>query len=553
MLAVTAEKLKSNLETLVGEMMHLLVSSAHSTLLRESRDCSYLFLGPRGDVVVLPDDAFLHSSCYRFFAKQVLNRFGESMEPGDIFVTNHPYESGVPHVPDLAIIAPVHVRGELAGFTASIAHKSDVGGSVAGSASSSATDLHQEGFLIPLTRLRSGLVETDYAFLMSIFGANIRDPRSALGDADAQLGVTRLGGERAGKIIEKYGLATAIAAMELMISSTADATAEFFSATEPRSGSAVVDMDSNGVDREVPVSISVQVQVAGGKCTIDFSGTAEQQLGPVNIPLPYTESACLYAVCAFLPPSLELNDGVRDCIEIRCNEQTLVNPSYPAPVGASTITQYRIVDAVLEALSQIWPESGVAHSGGSGGAMTILYHRGGRSDALLQYEIFGTGFGGSAKSDGESGVTVYGTNLSVTPIEILELQYPVRVENFELIPDSGGAGQYRGGLAYRRAYRVLTDATVFRRADRIRFAPSGIAGGANGKAGNFTITSSKGEVSQSDGIGEFRVEAGSIITVEGAGGGGFGEPSLRLKDLVESDRENSFISENAAERIYGGC
>jgi len=200
-LLITAERLRSNLESLVGEMFNLLVTSAYSTLLRESRDCSYLFLGPAGEVVVLPDDSFLHGPSYRRMVGAVLAKFGDDIDPGDVFVTNHPYDGGVPHTPDLAFIMPVHVDGRRVGFSATLAHKADMGGSVPGSASSGATDLHQEGFLLPVTRLRARELDRDWSVVEAILAANVREPGTVIGDARAQLGVTRLGARRAAGIL----------------------------------------------------------------------------------------------------------------------------------------------------------------------------------------------------------------------------------------------------------------------------------------------------------------------------------------------------------------
>ncbi|HEV7666162.1 MAG TPA: hydantoinase B/oxoprolinase family protein [Chloroflexota bacterium] len=548
---VTVGMLRSNLEALLDEMYQLLVRSAYSTIMRESRDCSYLVVDDQGRVILTTSGNYSHAPSYRRIVRNILQKFGRGgLQADDVIITNHPYLGGVPHTPDLAVVVPVFVDDELTAFSCSIAHKPDFGGSVPGSASSSATELYQEGFLLPPTKL---YVAGQYQqAIEDILVANVRHPDLVLGDARAQIGTTRVAAQRVVQLVHRYGLAETRAVFEELLrigeQRLRAALRTWSDGTTEVSGF----LDDDGVRLDVPVRFHVRITVTGDTIHFDFSGSDDQAVGPVNVPPQYGEMATFYALLAMADPQLTFNDGLREPVTLTFREGSVLNPRMPAPVGAATVCSYRLTDIVLEALGHFNPASAVAHSGGSGGAMAISWQAASPEQRpQLQYEIFGTGLGGRHGSDGVDGVAGHSTNLGVAPIEILETQFPLRVRRFELIRDSAGPGEFRGGLSYRRDYELLREASLNRRADRIRFPGEGIDGGQPGKTGRLVLNPETPDERVLRGSGQHRFAAGSVVRFEGAGAGGCGDPLRREPTAVERDVRAGYVSVDAARDSYG--
>jgi N-methylhydantoinase B len=550
---VTVGMLRSNLEALHDEMYQLLVRSAYSTIMRESRDCSFMVLDDHGTVVLTRPGNYSHATSYRRIVRNTLAKFGrDGLCEGDVIVTNHPYLGGVPHTPDLAVVVPVFLDGQLIAFSCSIAHKPDFGGAVPGSASSTSTELYQEGFLLPPTRLYSaGQYQQP---IEDILVANVRHPDLVLGDARAQIGTTRVGAERVVGLVRRYGHEATRAAFDEMLRIGEGLMREALRTWSDGTVEVEGFLDSDGVrvDRPVRFHVRASVDSRAGAIHLDFSGSDDQTLGPVNVPPQYGEMAAFYAVLGMVQPDLAFNDGVRAPVTLTFRKGSVLNPRMPAPVGAATVCSSRLTDVVLTALGQLNPERAVAQSGGSGGAMAISWQPA-TSDqrALLQYEIFGTALGGRIGRDGVNGVAVHSTNLGVAPIEILETQFPLHVRRFELIRDSAGAGQFRGGLSYRRDYELLRNASINRRADRTRFPGEGVLGGKPGRTGRLILNPDTADEQALSGSGLYNFSAGSVVRFEGAGAGGLGDPHLRDPALVLEDVRAGRVSIEAAQREYG--
>jgi N-methylhydantoinase B len=548
---VAVGMLRSNLEALLDEMYQLLVRSAYSTIMRESRDCSYLVLDDQGRVFLTTPGNYAHAPSYRRIVRNMLAKFGrDGLRPGDVIVTNHPYIGGVPHTPDLAVVAPVFFENELVAFSCSIAHKPDFGGAVPGSASSKATELLQEGFLLPPTKLyAAGEYQQP---IEDILVSNVRHPDLVLGDARAQIGTTRVAAERLVHLIRRYGLDQTRAAFDEMLRLGEQRLRAALCGWSDGGAEVEGFLDDDGVRLDVPVRFHVRVTVAGGTIHFDFSGSDDQTVGPVNVPPQYAEMATFYALLAMADPDLSFNDGVREPVTLTFREGSVLNPRMPGPVGAATVCSYRLIDIVLEALGKLRPARAVAHSGGSGGAMAISWEPESAGERpKLQYEIFGTGLGGRSGSDGADGVSAHATNLGVTPIEILETQFPLRVRRFELVPDSAGPGEFRGGLSYRRDYELLRDAGLNRRADRTRFPAEGVFGGRPGRPGRLVLEPGSDNETVLRGSGQYQLRAGSVVRFEGAGAGGFGDPRRRDPCAVESDVRAGYVSLETARSEYG--
>jgi N-methylhydantoinase B len=545
---VMAEILKSNLEALSEEMLHLLTRSAYSTLTRESRDCSFLALDDQARVPVTVYHSY--STIYPEIVKAIYTRYGrEAVRPGDIYLCNHPYLCGVPHPPDLAVAEPVFVGGELVAWSATIAHKPDFGGASPGSVAAQATELYQEGFLLPVVRLYAeGVLQPD---IEQIILTNVRNPDMVLGDVRAQVGVTRVGAERLRQIFERYGTATVREAFETLMDVAEARLRSLVREWRDGSESVVGYLDNDGVDLERPIKYAVTVSKQGEQFTFDFSDCEPQTVGPVNLLPSHADQAITYALLCLTDPTLTYNEGVRRLYTTKYRESGVINPTAPAPTGMSTVTIHKISDLLLEALSRFSSGRAVAHSGGSGGTLAFQWQGAPGERRYVQYEVLGSALGGGNGGDGLSGVGVHTSNLALTPIEILENQYPVRFEAFELVQDAGGPGEQRGGLSYRRAYTLLRPAVVNRRADRVKTQPSGANGGQNGRTGRLLLRKEDGTVTPLPGSGKFQLQPGDTLIVEGAGGGGYGNPLQRPPELVAQDVARGYVSPEQAREAYG--
>jgi N-methylhydantoinase B len=547
---LAAELARSRLTATIGELTQLLYRSAYSTLMRESRDCSISLLSADGDVLVDPPGPF-HGSSYHYLIRRTRERYGDDLTPGDVFISNHPFDAGVPHTPDLAVVVPAFADGTLIGFSASIAHKSDFGGSVIGSASMGATQLYQEGLLVPLTRVARGDQHAELnPGVMDIIAANVRTPDLFFGDMRAQLGVTRLGAARLTALAEHAGIEVTREAFALLLQQVERALREVISGWPDGEITVTGYLDNDGIRLDRPVRITVTVRIRGDQIEFDLSGSDDQALGPVNMPRMYSDSAVFYTVISCAAPESGFNDGIRRVVSIARRPGSLFDPGPLAPVGAATSMQHRLVDLCFEALGSLVPGSGSAHSGGSGGTVGIEWASPGQRARSFQYEVLGTAMGAVHDSDGISGVTTYHTNLTITPVEVLESQYPVRITRFELITDSGGPGRYRGGLSYRREYEALAMASVRRRAERGRFPARGIAGGHDGSLARVRIRRADGRVEDVPVAGSYELTPHDVLTIEGSGAGGYGNPRTRSAELVLADVRAGLVSIEAAAEHY---
>lgn len=546
--ALQTELTRSRLSATIAELARLLHRSAYSTLMRESRDCSITLMSPGGEILVDDPDPF-HGSSYHYLVARVIERFAGTIAPGDVFVSNHPYDAGVPHTPDLAVVVPAFAEGTLVGFCASLAHKSDFGGAMAGSASMRSTHLFQEGLLLPVLRVASKEDPEFDPAVAAIIEANVRTPDIFFGDLRAQLGVTRIGAERLCELARRTGVDVLLGAFEAMLTQGEQALRRTLASWPDGRASVTRFIDSDGIDHERPVRLSVEVEKAGTTLTFDFTASDDQTAGPVNMTPMFTDAAVFYAVICAADLDMGFNDAIRRVVGITRRPGSVLDPRMPAPVGAATLARYRLTDLCFEALGEIVPAAQVAHAG-SCGSIGFEWRTDG-SDRAFQYEVLGAASGALADCDGASGVTTYHTNLSVTPIEVLESRYPVRITRFELIPDSGGPGRHRGGLSYRREYEALSPAWVSRKGEKGVFPAMGVEGGLPGRPAGITIRRGDGSVEHVPAGGTYWLDPGDVIRVDGSGGGGFGAPETRDAGNVLADVRAGLVGlESAAER-YG--
>jgi N-methylhydantoinase B len=546
--AITIQILRNKIASLVDEMHYHFYRSGYSTIIRESRDFSCVIVDATGRLITAPP-MFFHAPVYRHLVGRILEIYGEDgIAPGDVFVSNHPYEGGLPHVSDMAFVAPVFADGKIVAFSGSIAHKADIGGTVPGSTSANATEMFHEGLLIPPIKIRAAgkpLPDVERLIL-----ANTRQPVLVRGDVGAQIAVTEMGAARVGELCARFGAPIVTQAFAAILKGAADELRAAIAKLPEGTSSAEGFMDSDGVVLDKPIKLAVTIHVKDGLATFDFSNSDPQAKGPVNLRPSMVEACVFYSLIGSLGPRFAFNDGMRDAVRIICKPGTVTHANPPAPVSNYQMVNLKLVDVILQAMAHFHPERAIAGAGSSS-ALLINWAHGRPGGSNMQYEIVGSAYGGGMGHDGTSATAAHLSNLHITPIEILESEYPCRIVRFEMAQDSAGAGRWRGGLSMLREYELLEDASVIRRFDKSRFPPNGVAGGGEGGAAGFVINPGTDKEQVVRASGRFELKAGDRILLKSAGGGGFGDPRERDRDALARDVAEGRISQNAARTLYG--
>jgi N-methylhydantoinase B len=503
---VTLSVLASALAGVAEEMGAVLIRGAYSSNIKERRDCSTAIFDAEGRMVAQAEHIPVHLGAMPEAVAAVMRR---DPRPGDVFAINDPYSGGT-HLPDITLVSPISYEDDILGFAVTRAHHSDVGGMRPGSMPSDSREVYQEGIIIPPVRLVQG---GEYVQdVLDLLLANVRTPAIRRGDLRAQIAANNIAEERIAELIERRSKETVLAAFDEVISyaekRAREAVRELpdgeYSAEDVVEGDGIVDED---------IQIKATVTVENDSMTIDFSGTADAARGNVNCPLPVTRSACYFALRVLLPKDILANAGTYAPLEIKAPEGSLVNAKSPSAVVAGNVeTSNRIADAVLAAFASFAPEEVPAQGQGTMNNTII------GGPGWTYYETIGGGQGASSKGPGPSGVHVGMSNTLNTPIEAFELEYPMRVERYELLYESGGAGEHRGGDGIARSVRVLEPASLSLLTDRRRYPPRGANGGEPGAVGENLLNDEElpPKVSR-------ELEEGDVVTVRTPGGGGYGQ------------------------------
>lgn len=535
---ITTEVVGNAFQSIAEEMGVALVHSAYSTNIKERRDCSCAVFTSDGGLIALAEHIPIHlGSMQGLMTKVNQNRDSWKLNPGDVIIANDPYQGGGSHLPDIALVKPVFFQDALVAFVSNIAHWSDVGGRSPGvGTAGDSTEILQEGVRIPPIHIVSkGQLRND---LLDLLLLNMRDCQERLGDFQAQIAALQLGERHLLELYDHYGKITIENSIaELHTYSESRLQNELRKI--PKGAYHFTDqMDDDGVSHE-HLDIHVSISISQGEkptITFDFTGTSSQAAGGINMAWPALLATVLYSVKAIVGPDIPLNEGFQRPIQIKAPEGSLVNAKAPAPVGGRTDTCQRVVDAILGAMSQVIPERVVAASNGA--TTAIIF---GGTEALsghdfVYVEALGGGMGARASKDGMDGVQVHITNTSNLPIEAMEMEYPLRVLRYELVPGSGGPGEYRGGLSIRKDIQVLKPVIFSAHSDRHRNPPWGLKGGLPGGCGGFLLNPNTPEEKiVPSKVSEILVGEGEVISVRTAGGGGFGSPLERDPEWVAYD------------------
>lgn len=551
--AVTVEIVGNLLLSIAEEIGYAIIRSAYSTNIKERRDISTAVFDPEGNMVAQAEHVPMHLGSLLGIVSEVYKHFDRAeIKDGDMFIGNDPYNGGGTHLPDITVVAPVFFDNRLVAWVANLAHHSDVGGKVPGSTSGDAVSIYQEGIKIPLIRVcESGELKRD---ILNIIMANSRIPGERAGDLQAQVAANRVGIRRILETCRRYG-DTLIDSM-YQLQDYAERKLRAGIARLPDGVYEFTDyMDDAGVNHPEPLKIALRITIAGDRMILDFNGTDRQVEGPINVTYNGLAATVFYALKALIDPTVPSNAGIYRAFEVVCEKGLLVNAENPAPVGERIDTCQRVADVIFGALAPAVPERVIACCNSSVTSAIFSAQDPNDKDRFFVYlEVVAGGSGASRHADGLSGVQTHMTNTSNLPVEALEIEFPlVNVLRYQLREDSGGGGEYRGGLGIVREYETLFDGIAYTGlGDRQKFVPWGLEGGGEGFGGAYYITRADGSVERLPSkCTDISLRKGDIVSVQTPGSGGYGDPKHRNPQSVLNDVIEGKVSLDAASGIYG--
>jgi len=544
----TVEVVKGALIYAAEEMGIALKKSAYSPNIKERMDHSCALFNHRRELVAQAEHIPVHLGSMALAVRVGLETYKGGLGPGDMLLLNDPYISGT-HLPDLTLIAPIFSGGAVVGYAANKAHHTDVGGRAPGSLAADASELYQEGLIIPPVKLiEGGRMNQELANLIR---SNVRTPEVQMGDLRAQVAANNTGTRRVAELVEQYGVETLHSSMDIgMDQSERRMRGEL--AKMPDGVYPAEDYLEDILPGGGDVKISVTVTKRGGAITFDYEGTSPQVERPVNAPLGVTVAGIYYTLISVTDPTIPVNDGCFRPVTLRVPEGCMMNPRRPAPVaGGNVETSQRNVDAIMKAFSQMVPGKVPAASQGTMNNVTIGGLRDDGSPWTF-YETIGGGNGARPSGDGVDGVHINMTNTMNTPVEALEGYLPLKFKAYRLRPDSGGPGRFRGGCGIERTWTLTSrKATLGVMAERHKIRPWGLMGGHPGAPGVYTLIKADGETVRLPSKCTVEIFRGDTLVILTPGGGGYGDPSERAPELVQRDVANGLVSPEEAERSYG--
>ncbi len=546
---ITREIIQHALAAAGDEMAVALYRTAYSTIVRDCLDYSTSLCNADGEMIAQGVTIPLHLGAVPFAMETLFKKFGDQIEPGDIFILNDPFDGGM-HLPDIFIVKPIFWENQRVAFAVATAHHMDVGGRLPGSSACDNTEIFQDGLRIPWLKLyRRG--EPDEAIL-TLVRANVRIPHMTLGDMQAQIAACNIGERAIHDLIRRYGVETfTTCANDLIAYSERLMRAEI--ASWPDGSHSFTDyMDNDGLGGG-PVRIHVIITKAGDSLTADFTGSSPQIRGAMNCTLSWTTSVVALCIRCVIHEQIPNNAGIFKPLKIIAPAGTIANAVMPAASSMRGVTGFRMADAIFGALSQFLPDRVLAAGEGGNTLVVIGGQRelAGRSLPYIYYELMAGTWGARPDRDGNDGLCNPGNIASNIPIEQAECEYPVRVERYGYASDTGGAGKFRGGLAIEREWQLLTgEAHLAIRSDRRDHLPYGLYGGKSGTQSiNILRHADRDEILPT--MISTRMRAGERIYHRLAGGGGWGDPLSRPASEVARDVKNDKVSVQAARDFYG--
>lgn len=549
---IAMEVFTNRLLAVADEIATSMIRASFSSNIKERKDCSVALFSADGRLIAQASHIPLHLGSLMGSVNAVLDAYPvESMVEGDVFICNDPYEAGGTHTPDISVVTPVFAEGRLRYFTANIGHHSDVGGSVPGSIHGGARSIFEEGLRLPVMKLcRAGELDED---LLRMISLNSRSAEERWLDIKVQASANARGARLLHELAGTMGADRVDALIEDLFTYTGQRLRNRIAEMADGSATAHASIESDGVD-DTEVPIQANVTVKGDRLIVDFEGTGAQAKGGLNVVASALNASVYYVVKALLDPYLLPNSGMFEGVEISAPPGSLLNPVAPAATGARSITCNKVVRALMGAFSQLLPETRAQAAGQDiVPVMVFAGRRRGRDDGYVYLESIGGGAGARAMGDGMDGVHVHVTNSSNLPIESLETEYDLLVDEYALVDDSAGAGRYRGGMGLARQISAPHGGVVFTsRSDGHRMGAPGVAGGGAGRTAKLIRNAGTPDAEMlSPMTANLTLGPGESVRLETPGGGGYGKPAERTAIELARDLRDGRIGAERAERCYG--
>ncbi len=552
---ILLEIVKNAFATAAEEMGLAVVRSAYSTIVKEGGDASSAIFDRDGRLIAQSRGAPLYHLCsLRPTLWEVMKDFPpDTMNDGDVFACNDPYRGGI-HSNDVMVFKPVFARGRIVAYTGVLIHVADLGGISAGGLPATATEMYHEGLVLPPVKLFDGGKPDDA--VMKVIPANSRTPEKVMGDIRALVAADNVGAARLLALGKKYGFDELHAITSELLDYAERRTRQEIQKIPPGRYEGSFIIDDDGVENRLEgYAVRCSIGVEGSSFRADFTGTDKQAQGPINAAASQSMGGILFALRCFIDPTIPINEGCYRPLDILLPHGTLVNPRPPAACNARMATVVAIVEAMFQAFSKAYPQKAMAASGnihvytmngldgGTGRVWTYMDGNHGGLGARLGKD--GIDLGGPMISGGGGG--------GGQAIEAYEMEYPVLFRRFELRRDSGGPGQWRGGLGLRREVKILESGAVTVRAtDRCRFPPPGVFGGVQGLGGGWVVNmdapNERHLPTKASGV---PLAPGDSLTMLSSGGGGFGNPLRRDPRLILDDVLEQKVTLDGARRDYG--
>ncbi len=518
---ITFELVHAALVSTAEEMGVVLKHSSYSPIIREMDDFSCAVFTASGDLVAQADFIPAQLGAMSLVVRSVLERWGDDIRPGDVFVANHPY-MGAMHTPDVNVLQPVFLDGRLFAWTGATAHHIDVGGVNPGTEGPDLRQVYAEGVILPPVRLyREGREHRD---VFEILTENVRDPASTISDLRAQRAACALGERRLGELVGRYGAATLEAGFEQALDAVERATRVALRELPNGEAEAEGFLDDDGRGGP-PTRIHARLRKGADELVVDLSGSSAQVAGAFNVPWASTRAGVVYALRAMTDPSMTTNDGILRPLEIICPKGSVLNPEPPGAVSVRHNTCQRLADVLVRAFSTLWPDRAVASSTVTFVGINLSSRSPLTGHVSVLGDVIGGGTGAHADGPGLDGVDTYMANVGLMPVEVAEVNYSVRIRRTELIDGSEGVGAHDGGRGLRREYEVLDRpevVTYYAEQTDPRFRPVGVEGGTDAAPSRIRVLGPDGREIDLPQKATVELQPGSVVVVETSGGGGYG-------------------------------
>jgi N-methylhydantoinase B len=536
------------LASIADEMATTIFRTAHSTVVRDGMDFSAALCDPNGETVAQAVTVPFHLGSVPVAMEHLLDKWRDRMRPGDVFVMNDPFDGGI-HLQDIFVFRPVFLDETLVGFATTTAHHGDVGGRLPGSAACDNTEIFQEGIRLPWLRLydRGKPVET----VFDVIRANVRIPRMTLGDLAAQVAATTVAERALQGLARRHG-AERLASLTTGLIEHTERLVRQEIASWPDGTATYTDyLDSDGIERR-DVAITATVTIDGDELTADLRDSAPMVAGALNSTRSFVQACVYQAVRSALAVEIPNTAGAFRPIRVLTKPGTVCEVVMPGASSMRGVTGFRALDAINGALAQLIPRR-VPAAGEGGNTLAVFgARRPDTGEQFIFYELIVGTWGGTPYADGNDGVTNPASLAANIPIEVAESEFPILVERYGLVPDSGGAGRHRGGLAVERAWRCLTpDTSLIVRSDRAAHPPYGLGGGEPGALSSNVLRRPDGTEETLPSMFSTTIREGDVYLHRTAGGGGWGDPHERDPRAIADDVADGKVTTEAARRLYG--